>query len=134
MAVITEKDIRDFERWLIGEERQPGTIEKYLRDVRELRAFLDGSEITKENVATWKEYLLTEKHLCPVTVNSKLAAVDTYCKFAGIDCHVKFYKIQKKLFHTESKNLRKEEYLRLIETAEQTGKETCPRLDHCPFL
>ena len=122
MAGITEKSIREFEQWLIGEERQPGTIEKCLRDVRELRVYLDGDDVTKENVATWKEYLLTEKHLCPVTVNSKLAAVDTYCKFAGIDCHVKFYKIQKKLFHTENKNLRKEEYLRLIEAAKRTGK------------
>ena len=122
MSVITEKSIREFEQWLIREERQPGTIEKYLRDVRELSAYLSGAELTKELLAMWKDYLLKEKHLCPVTVNSKLSAVDTYCKFTGIGCHVKFYKIQKKLFSTENRNLRKEEYLRLIETARRTGK------------
>ena len=88
MTKITEKSIREFEQWLIGEERQPGTIEKYLRDVRELRAYLSGAELTKERLAIWKDHLLKEKHLCPGTVNSKLAAVDTYCKFAGIDCQI----------------------------------------------
>ena len=58
MSVITEKSIRKFEQWLIREERQPGTIEKYLRDVRELRAYLSGAELTKELLAMWKDYLL----------------------------------------------------------------------------
>ena len=47
MAFITEKTIDDFRQWLVSEERQSGTIEKYLRDVRELMDYLNGAEITK---------------------------------------------------------------------------------------
>ena len=122
MAYITEQTIDGFRQWLVSEERQSGTIEKYLRDVRELMVYLNGAEITKEGVSAWKEYLLTEKGLLPVTINSKIAAVDTYCRFAGIDCRVKYYKVQKRLFNSDKKNLDKDEYLRLIDTAKQAGK------------
>lgn len=121
MTKITEKTITEFKRWLISEERQEGTIQKYLRDVRELMIYLNNAEITKERVSEWKAYLLNEKRLFPVTINSKLAAIGTYCRFAGIECRVKFYKIQRKLFYEENKDLRKDEYLRLIEAAKRTG-------------
>lgn len=121
MTKITEKTIDEFKQWLISEERQEGTIQKYLRDVQELMIYLNDAEISKEKVSEWKEHLLNEKHLFPVTINSKLAAVGTYCRFAGIDCRVKFYKIQRKLFCEESKDLHKEEYLRLIDSAKQSG-------------
>ena len=122
MAYITEQTMDGFRQWLVSEERQSGTIEKYLRDVRELMAYLNGKEITKEGVSAWKEYLLAEKGLLPVTINSKIAAVDTYCRFAGIDCRVKYLKVQKRLFNADKKNLGKDEYLRLIDTAKQAGK------------
>lgn len=112
MERITEHSLKEFRQWLICEERQEGTIQKYLRDVNELMTYLNGEEITKEKVSEWKEYLLNEKRLFPVTINSKLAAVGTYCRFAGIDCRVRFYKIQRKLFYEENKNLQKDEYLR----------------------
>ncbi len=121
MANITERSIDNFRQWLFGEERQPGTIDKYLRDVRELMIYLKGQEITRETVSEWKTYLLSEKKLYPVTINSKLAAVGTYCRFAGIDCRVKFYKIQRKLFCEENKDLQKDEYLRLLEAAKKSG-------------
>ena len=121
MARITEHSLEEFRQWLICEERQEGTIQKYLRDVNELKTYLDGEEITKEKVSEWKEYLLNEKSLFPVTINSKIAAVGTYCRFAGIDCRVRFYKIQRKLFYEENKNLQKDEYLRLLEAANKSG-------------
>ena len=122
MACITEQTLEEYRCWLVSEERQNGTIEKYLRDVRELMLFLNGLEITKERVSAWKEYLLSEKRLLPVTINSKIAAVDTYCRFAGIDCRVKYYKVQRRLFYSDKKNLDKDEYLRLIEAAEASGR------------
>ncbi len=122
MACITEQTLEEYRSWLVSEERQNGTIEKYLRDVRELMLFLNGSEITKERVSAWKEYLLAVKNLLPVTINSKIAAVDTYCRFAGIECHVKYYKVQRRLFYSDKRNLDKDEYLRLIEAAEESGR------------
>ena len=123
MARITEHSLKEFRQWLICEERQEGTIQKYLRDVNELMTYLNGEEITKEKVSEWKEYLLNEKRLFPVTINSKLAAVGTYCRFAGIDCRVRFYKIQRKLFYEENKNLQKDEYLRLLDAANKAGNK-----------
>ena len=122
ITFITEQTIDGFRQWIASEERQSGTIEKYLRDVRELMAYLNGAEITKEGVSAWKEYLLAEKSLMPVTINSKIAAADTYCRFAGIDFRVKYLKVQKRLFNADKKNLGKDEYLRLIDTAKQAGK------------
>ena len=58
MARITEHSLEEFRQWLICEEQQEGTIQKYLRDVNELKTYLDGEEITKEKVSQWKEYLL----------------------------------------------------------------------------
>ena len=121
MARITEGSIIEFEQWLITEERRKGTIQKYLRDVRELSDWLCDAEITKEKIFEWKEYLLAEKRLTPVTINSKLAAIGTYCRFIGIDCRVKLYKIQRKLFYADNKNLQKDEYLRLIDAANRSG-------------
>ena len=123
VTTITEQSVLEFNRWLIGEERQPGTIEKYVRDVRELKAYLNGCELSNETASAWKTYLLNEKGLAPVTINSKLAAVGTYCRFAGIDCRVKFFKIQRKLFYEENKNLQKDEYLRLLEAATKAGNK-----------
>lgn len=50
----------------------------------------------------------------PVTVNSMLAVVNTYCRFAGLNIKVKFLRIQWKLFREESKELTKNEYEKLI--------------------
>lgn len=120
---LTAERIAAFERYLRGEERAPGTIEKYLRDVRAFAAWLDGRPVTKEAAAGWKEYLVSESY-APVTVNSMLSSVNTLFRFAGRDdCKVKFLKIQKRLFREQSRELTREEYERLLATARALGRE-----------
>lgn len=119
---ITEESINNFKTWLHGEERSSGTIEKYLRDVKALRVWLDTRGVTKENVADWKTSLL-EAGYQPVTINSMLASVNTYCRYADIDCRIKFLKVQKKIFRDEDKELTQAEYERLIMTAQKKGSE-----------
>lgn len=122
MRKITKEQIDIFERQLYSEERAPGTIEKYLRDAREFVTWLGEQELTREAVAGWKEHLL-ELGLAPVTVNSKLAAVNRFVSFLGRgDCRVKYLRIQRKLFRDTERELTKKEYLRLLETAEAAGK------------
>ena len=120
--VITEESINNFKIWLHGEERSSGTIEKYLRDVKALRVWLDTRGVTKENVADWKASLM-EAGYQPVTINSMLASVNTYCRYADIDCRIKFLKVQKKVFRDEDKELTQAEYERLIMTAQKKGNE-----------
>ncbi len=119
---ITKENLEKFKTWLIGEEREAGTIRKYIRDMTAFSAWLDGRPLEKETVAVWKEYLLSEGYK-PVTVNSMLAAVNTYCRFAGLCIKVKFLRIQRKLFQEESRTLKKHEYERLIAAAEKEGDD-----------
>ena len=117
---VNENTLSAFEAWLRGEGRSCGTIEKYLRDIQELAPWLNGRELTKETAALWREYLLTGGYV-PVTVNSKLAAVNAYCRCMELDIHLKFAKIQRKLFREQSKELTRVEYRRLVETAHNSG-------------
>lgn len=119
---VNENTLSAFEAWLRGEGRSRGTIDKYLRDIRELVHWLDGRELTKETAVLWREHLLSGGY-APVTANSKLAAVNAYCCCMGLDIHLKFAKIQRKLFREQSKELTQVEYRRLVETAYGAGNE-----------
>ena len=118
---VTQKDIHAFEAYLRREERSDGTVEKYLRDVRAFKAWLGRREVTKENVTEWKT--ATAEKLAPATVNSKISAINGLLKFLGRhECCVKFLRIQHKAFRDRSRNLTKEEFERLVATAEARGK------------
>ena len=116
---ITIENINNFKSWLHSEERNEGTIAKYMRDLEKLSVWLGGKEITKENLTEWKEQLMSKYE--PVTVNSILAVVNTYCRFLGLNIKLKFLRIQRKLFRDERRELKKDEYERLIRTAENKG-------------
>lgn len=103
------------------EEHSRGTIEKYLRDVRTFAQWLGARELTKETAVEWKAQL-SEKGYAPVTINSMLSALNGFFTFIGRgDCHVKFLKIQRRMFRAESKALTREEYMRLVSAAEAHG-------------
>lgn len=103
------------------EECSRGTIEKYLRDVRTFAQWLGARELTKETAVEWKEQL-SAKGYAPVTINSMLSALNGFFTFIGRgDCHVKFLKIQRRMFRAESKALTREEYMRLVSAAESRG-------------
>ena len=115
--------LAEFKGYLKGEEQAKGTVDKYLRDVGAFAAWLDGREVTKELAAAWKEHLLAE-HYAPVTVNSMLAALNSFFRFAGwADCRVKFLKVQRRMFRDSSRELTRQEYDRLLETARTLGRE-----------
>lgn len=119
--IITNENITDFKNWLTAEEHEQSTIQKYIHDIGALAVWLNGNDFTKEMIAGWKEHLVSNGYE-PVTINSMLAAVNTYCRFAGLCIKVKFLRIQRKIFQDESRNLTKEEYERLIAAASANGK------------
>ena len=56
---ITVQQIAAFESYLKREERSAGTIENYLRRVREFTAWLNGEEMDKERAGAWKLHLMS---------------------------------------------------------------------------
>ena len=68
--VITKTTIEQFEAYLHKEERSNGTVDNYIRNVRELAAWLAGQAVTKEQLVAWKD-ALQAKRLQPTTVNAK---------------------------------------------------------------
>lgn len=120
---LTPEQFKDFEQHLHAEEKTPGTIEKYLRDVGAFAMWLNGRNAAREMAAEWKERLLLEGY-APATINSMLAAVNSFFRFAGWEeCRVKFLKIQRRLFREPSRELSREEYDSLLVTARTRGQE-----------
>lgn len=121
--ILTEVEIAGFEKYLKNEEREKATIEKYLHDLRSFYTWLDGRTLTKEMVVEWKGCLQKEG-LASVTVNGKLSALNGFFRFMGWEeCRVKFLRIQRQMFRRQSKELTKEEYKRLLGTADREGKK-----------
>ncbi len=126
--MTTSAALTSFRQHLLQEEREDGTIEKYLRDAGRFLAWvgdgqpLDSTDWT-EKAIQWKEHLSGEKYT-PATINSMLAAVNKLLAFLGFpEVRVRYLRIQRKLFRQSEKELTKEEYLRLIEAAQSLGRE-----------
>ena len=116
-----DRNIQNFAAHLRTQGRSPGTIDKYLRDVRAFAAWLDDLDL--EEASSWREHLL-ERGYAPVTVNSMLSAVNRFLRFLGReDCKIKFLRVQRKAFREESRELTKAEYQRLLDAARETGQE-----------
>ena len=127
-SMITTTTLRSFQQYLLQEEREEGTIEKYLRDAGRFLEWINEEYLTdsaswKEKAIQWKEHLCGEKY-SPTTINSMLAAVNKLLAFLGFpEIRVKYLRVQRKLFRQSEKELTKEEYLRLIESAHSLGRE-----------
>lgn len=107
---------------LRAEERAPATVEKYLREVRQFFAWLGGRAVTRELAAQWKEQLL-ERGFSPATINAKLSALNGLFHLLGWDeCRVRFLKVQRRAFRDSGRELRREDYQRLVRAALEQGK------------
>lgn len=115
-------EILAFTQNLHSEEREVGTIEKYLRNIQAFAAWVGDRSVTKETATAWKERLRTEGYQSG-TINSMLSALNKFFTFLGWeDCRVKYLKVQRKMFRSTKQELNKSEYLRLLETAHELGK------------
>ena len=120
--IITNSMIGDFESYLRSDEKSGNTIEKYLRDVRAFTVFAESREISKAVVMEFKASLVENYEV--TSANSMIAAVNAFLRFMGwVDCCIKQFKVQKKAFCSEEKELTKAEYIRLVNTAKAEGNE-----------
>ena len=120
--ILTIGHLISFKQQLRSEEREQSTIEKYMRELKLLGAWLVERPVTAEIVSGWKNYLRTAGYK-PETVNGKLSAVNKFLSCMGWgECCVKYLKIQRRLFRSTGRELTKDEYTRLVETAQGLGK------------
>lgn len=117
-----QKIIREFEAYLLGEERSAATIEKYLHDLRVFFEFMGGKEVTKTAVLEYKANLLIKYAV--TSANSMIASLNSFFRFLGRgELCIKQFRMQKKTFCAEEKELTREEYKRLVEQAYREGNE-----------
>lgn len=120
--IITNSMIGDFESYLRSDEKSDNTIEKYLRDVRAFCMFAEAREIGKAVVLEFKASLVESYEI--TSANSMIAAVNAFLRFMGwVDCCIKQFKVQKKAFCSEEKELTKAEYICLVNAAKAEGNE-----------
>lgn len=120
--VITEELIADYRMYLKDEEKSDATVEKYIRDLRRFAEFSKKSPIAKALSLAYKAAL--EKEYAVTSANSMLASLNAFFRFMNWnDCCIRQFKVQKKTYCPEEKELTKAEYIRLIETARKKGNE-----------
>ena len=120
--IITNELINNFRIYLYEEERSDNTIEKYMRDIRFFREWLQDRSIDKSIVIEYKKELC-ERYAIK-SVNSMLSSINAFFVFMGwYDLKVKTLKIQKRIFADKSKELSKSDYERLLIAAKNKKNE-----------
>lgn len=119
---ITVKQLSAFEAQLYRDERSSATIQKYRHDLLAFWDFVSNRPLDKALTVAYKNDLCSR--LSPSSVNSMLAALNSFFRFMGWhDLRVKRLRIQKQAYCSEAKELSRAEYLRLVRTAKNSGKE-----------
>lgn len=121
--VLTSDRIRAYHHWLQTEERSAPTVEKYVRDVGRFAAWLNGREVTREEVVGWREHLNGENRSAS-TVNAALSALNSLFRFLGWnECRARFLRVQKSPFREPARELTYPDYQKLVSAARKRGKE-----------
>ena len=119
---LTNKRIEAFKMCLLEEERSILTVEKYIRDVRGLQAFLGKNAVSKQLVIEYKQQLIAQYK--PASANSMLAAVNRFLDFCGLTTmKVRTIKVQRNLFASPERELTRHEYDRLLRAARRKENE-----------
>ena len=120
---VPQEHLSAFARRLAEEERSAGTVEKYLRDAGAFLEWLAGAPVSREAVTGWKAHLVRSGYR-PATINSMLAALNTFLRFIGLeDCRVRALRVPRRLFQSEERELSRQEYQRLLDTARTLGRD-----------
>ena len=113
--------IKEFESYLISEEKSKATVMKYTNDVTAFIQWLNGQQISKDVVQEYKQWL--ESEYAPKSVNSILSSLNSFFEWMDHpEYRVKSLKIQQNAFIEPNRELTKAEYDMLLKTAYEQGK------------
>ncbi len=122
--IITDDTLDLYRQMLLEDEKSPATIEQYSRGIERFAAFAGDQEITKSLAVRFKQELNDAGFYTPSTINTILAAVNSFFKHMGwYDCIVKTMKIQQGSFRSSDRELTKSDYEKLLRTAKKLGRE-----------
>ncbi|MBQ7380277.1 MAG: tyrosine-type recombinase/integrase [Clostridia bacterium] len=120
--ITDDERIQAFAAYLKENEKSTATVEKYVRDVSAFCVFAGGCEIDKQTVMDYKTYL--GKHYAIASANSMLAALNAFLRYCGAgELAVKRFVMQRQVFCGQEKELTREEYYRLVDTASKRKDE-----------
>ncbi len=109
-----------FKKHLTENEKSKATISKYMHDIERFDSFASGRNVDKNLVIDYKNKLSKNYEIS--SANSMLAALNAFFRFLSWnDLVIKRFHIQKKVYCDESKELSKEEYVRLLNAAKIKG-------------
>lgn len=121
-VILTADIIEEFKAQLIADEKSSATIEKYIREARRFTAFAEERTLTKALVVEYKTSLITAGYK-ERSVNAALAGVNSLLFFLQLDeYHVRSLRIQRQIYISEGSELRKSEYLKLLDASRQDRK------------
>lgn len=119
---ITETMQGDYREYLKEEEKSRNTIEKYMRDISAFRIWLSDRALSRQELLAYKEKL--KECYAVRSVNSMLSSINSFLRYYGwADCCVRQMRVQNQVFCAQEKELSKEEYKRLVETARRKKKD-----------
>ena len=118
---ITDEQMRAFETYLHMQERSEGTVQKYISAIMALYAFLPfGKTVTKEQLLAWKAQISAT--LTASTVNVMISAVNSFFAFLSwTDLRIRQIKTQRQIYRDRERELTREEYMRLLDAARESG-------------
>lgn len=120
---INTGTLTQYRAYLAGTEKSIATIDKYLRDIRTFLKWMgEDPALSKERVIAYKYWL--QEHYKTSSVNSMLTALNCFLTYLGASqSRVRTVKVQQQLFRPAEKELKREEYEKLLTTAREKGLE-----------
>ena len=113
MHYITEKMAAEFAAALGQREYSRRTVENYLRSLRRFAAWSGAA--SRSLAAGWKALA---GRCAPATVNAMLAGINCFFAWRGWEeCRVKPLRLQRRSFQDPERELSREDYRRLVQTA-----------------
>lgn len=113
-----ERRLEDFLEELKEQERARNTREQYRRDIQVFLKEMAAGEVTRQAVLAYKERL--QERYQPSSVNTKIAALNGFFDYLGEgELKVRQIRIQKQAYCDSGRELTKQEYRKLVQTAER---------------
>lgn len=120
MIELKEADRLAFAAHLRELEYSETTVRKYLHDLGVLYAWSEGQIEDRDKLNGFKNYL-RERGYSASSVNTMLAAVNRFLAYLGSGWRLRYVKVQRRAFLPESRQLKEEEYRRLVRVAGKRG-------------